>query len=357
MKVNTYDIFSDVLKKYTIKKISEELFIHTGTIKRWIESKKIPDYYYFDLCGMLDINIDYSKLSEREKDQFYTPNKTSKYCIDKTFNILKSLSININDFYFIEPAAGDGSFSKLLPNNKTIAIDIEPKYEGVIEKNFLKWKPSDYSKKYITIGNPPFGFRGNLALRFINHAGNFSDFVCFILPQLFNSNGKGSCKKRVKNLSLIHNEIISPNFYYPSGKDVKVNVVFQIWSKIHKNYEKDINLDGYIKLYSLSDGGTPSSTRNKKYLNICDYYLPSTCWEKNMKLYYNFKDLPQKRGYGIIVLSNKNKLSKIIENIEWSKKSFKSTNGALNLRFDIIKNTMFEEIEKERKKIINCFFN
>ena len=36
--------------------------------------------------------------------------------------------------------------------------------------------------KYVVIGNPPFGLRGQLALKFINHSYDFADYVCFILP-------------------------------------------------------------------------------------------------------------------------------------------------------------------------------
>ena len=106
-------------------------------------------------------------------------------------------------------------------------------------------------------------------------------------------------------------------------------MLFQIWSKLHKIQETKPNLNGDIKIYSLSDGGTSGSTRNKKYLNACDYYLPSTCFGKDkMKLYSNFEELPQRRGNGIVVLSNKDRMSSIIEKVDWVEASFVSTNGA-----------------------------
>jgi hypothetical protein len=52
-----------------------------------------------------------------------------------------------------------------------------------------------------------------LALRFINHSNNFhAEYVCFILPQLFESDGKGVPRKRVKGFNLIHSEKIETNF-------------------------------------------------------------------------------------------------------------------------------------------------
>ena len=91
---------------------------------------------------------------------------------------------------------------------------------------------------------------------------------------------------------------------------------------------------GY-KIYSLSNGGTPSTTRNKDKLNCCDYYLPSTVFGADkMKLYPNFESLPQQRGYGIIVEDEN--IKPIIEKINWNKEAFYSTNNAINLRTSLI---------------------
>ena len=56
--------------------------------------------------------------------------------------------------------------------------------------------------------------------------------------------------------------------------------------------------------------------------------------EDKMKLYYDFEELPQRRGYGIVVLSDN--IKSVIEKIDWPKTSFISTNGAHNLRVDLI---------------------
>ena len=186
-------------------------------------------------------------------------------------------------------------------------------------------------------GNPPFGLRGHLALKFINHSYNFSDYVCFILPQLFESDGKGSPRKRVIGYNLIHSETLKTTFYEPDKSVINVNTIFQIWSK--KQEDKKYFLSScntktdILKVYSLSDGGTPSSTRNKKMLDKCDIYLPSTCFGKeNMRLYGSFNDLPDKRGYGIVFHKDKEILINEARNIDWSNISFLSTNSAYNLR-------------------------
>ena len=64
------------------------------------------------------------------------------------------------------------------------------------------------------------------------------------------------------------------------------------------------------------------------------------------RLYYDFEELPQRRGYGIIVLEDR--VRPAIEKINWSETSFISTNGALNLRVDLIEKgigkNLFEEM-------------
>lgn len=340
---NIYDFFYPILQKYGVAEIASALEIHKGTVDRWVLKKEVPHQYYFDLCRLADIEIDYSQYSEKEKDQFFTAKQTAEYCYNKSLEILTDLGVELENYHFIEPSAGDGSFYSLLPEDRRTGVDIEPKCDGVIKSDFLTWKPQTESN--ICIGNPPFGLRGQLALKFLNHAAEFSDFVCFVVPQLFDSNGKGSCKSRVKGMSLIHSEVIDSDFYYPGGKTVKVNVVFQIWSRLHKSNEKKVDLSGVIKLLSLSDGGTPDTTRNKRYHYSCDYYLPSTCFGKeNMKVYSSFNDLPQKRGYGIMIKSNYRIVSSVIESIDWSSASFVSTNGAYNLRFDLIQKSIAEEL-------------
>ena len=339
MKNNHFEFFDKLQQTHSLQFIADNLGLHKGTLNRWNKLKEVPPQYYFDLCRLAGIDINYENFSFKNKDQFYTRSDVAKNCYDKSMSVLKELGVDVNNYNFIEPSAGDGSFFNLLPKDRRIGIDIEPKCEDVIQQDFLSWKPT--TNHNIVIGNPPFGLRGHLALQFINHSAKFCDFVIFILPPLFNSKGKGSCKGRVKGLNLIHSEIIDSNFYYPDGKDVSVNVVLQIWSKEHKIIEEEITLDGIIKLYSLSDGGTPSSTRNKAHLYNCDYYLPSTCFSGDeMKSYYNFEELPKRRGYGIKVLSQNNKIENIMQKVDWSKSAFRSTNGAFNLRFDIITETI-----------------
>ena len=332
--VNLLECIDKLLKIYTIKELSNEFNLSIGTIKRWIELKNIPKNYEFDILKLLKIEIDYSKYTTKEKDQFFTPNNTASYCFKIFENILKKYKETIGDFKYIEPSAGNGSFLKVLPKN-TIAIDIEPTQSSIIKYDYLEWKPNNIEERYVVFGNPPFGLRGHSALKFINHSYDFADYVCFILPQLFESDGKGVPRKRVLGYNLISSTKIESDFYEPNGNTLKINTIFQIWSKYNKNEMYDIKniSDENIKIYSMSDGGTIPTTRNKNMIGKCDIYIPSTCFGKeNMKYYNSFDKLPGKKGYGVLFKTNKEKMLSKVKTIEWDKIAFLSTNSAYNLR-------------------------
>lgn len=330
---NLLDILNSLLTKKSLNELANELNVATGTISRWIELNDIPKNYEFDILKLSNIPINYSNYSTKEKDQFFTPVETAVKCFQIFTDVINTYGENPNDFKYIEPSAGDGRFLQVLPTD-TIALDIEPRHPSVINADYLNWYPSE-NNNFVVFGNPPFGLRGHAALKFINHSFNFANYVCFILPQLFESDGKGVPRKRVKGYNLIHSTKLLSDFYEPCGNRIKINTIFQIWSKNHNNNLYDIidYTNDKMKIYSMSDGGTISSTRNKDMIGKCDIYIPSTCFGKeNMKCYMNFEDLPGKKGYGIVFTYNKTTMINKMLNIEWDKIAFLSTNSAYNLR-------------------------
>ena len=252
-------------------------------------------------------------------------------------------------------------FFTIITKKRRILIDLKPKKvkgiknEGIIKSDYLKWYPKDLKKKYIVIGNPPFGVRGKLALDFINKSYPYADMVAFILPQLFNSDGKGVAGKRVMGYKLAYNEHLPSNsFMNPDGTDIAINTVFQVWTKINTNRIKIIpqkTCRSFIDVYSLSDGGLPANTRNKDMIGKCDIYLPSTTFN-GMKAYDSFYDLPHERGYGIVINKNKKEIKKLLKETNWEKIAFLSTNSALNLRTSIIEDVLVNNgfIDKEIQK-------
>lgn len=329
------ELLTEVLAVKSIKDVASSLGLCVGTVRRWQELKSVPNQYTFDLLKLLSRPIDYSAYTEKEKDQFFTPPDIARRCWE-TF--LRVTQLSPEEIRVIEPSAGDGSFLACLPAG-TLGLDIEPRAEGILKQDYLTWIPPPSELPYAVVGNPPFGLRGHLALQFLNHSYSFAEYVAFILPQLFESDGKGSPRKRVVGYNLIHSEPLTTEFHTPNATSVAVNCVFQIWSKstVNEEYALRVVDDGTLKVYSMSDGGTVATTRNKAKIGQCHLYLPSTCFNPAaMRAYDSFEELPNRKGYGIVFQRDTEALREKAKRIDWASASFLSTNSALNLRTSII---------------------
>lgn len=327
------DVLEEALERFGSREVADRLALAPGTVRRWVELGSVPGQYFFDLLKMIDRPIDYGAFPAKAKDQFFTPLDLARQCWDSFRRIV---SEDLTGYQFIEPSAGDGAFLKVLPPG-TLAFDIEPRHETVRTQDFLEWTAP--AGRYIVFGNPPFGLRGHLALAFMNRAAQFADYVCFILPQLFASDGKGSPRKRVRGLNLIHSEPVSAQFHTPDRSKVRINGVFQIWARNKSDPKWDLRPvdQSIVKIYSLSDGGTVATTRNKKMCGACDVYLPSTCFGRDaMHTYDSFDELPGRKGYGLVFTRDKTEFITRAKSVDWASVSFPSTNSALNLRTSII---------------------
>lgn len=341
-----YQLFEECLKTYPIKQLSGLINVGSTYLKKWKDKKKVSKLYLFPLYRILGKEPDYSVYSPSQKDQFFTPLETAQQCWKSFINL--NLIEDLSEFTFIEPSAGDGVFLKVLPEN-TLAFDIEPRNDAIVKQDYLKWNPpvgsplspneGTQQKRYIVFGNPPFGMRCHTALQFINYSGEFAEYVCFILPQMFESDGRGCAKNRVKGLHLIHSEPISPVFKSPNNEEITIHCVFQVWSKHPGETTQEIKKRDDIEVYYVSDGEKPGSVRNKDKIGHCDVYLPSTCFQKaKMKAYSSFEELPGKKGIGLIFKDNKEKQVEKAFSIDWSEVSFLATNSSYNLRTSLILN-------------------
>lgn len=341
--VNSLFYFDEAMNNMSLERIAQKMGLHIGTLKRWKSERKVPPHYKADLERLLEKKPTHQ--STRDKDQYFTKPEVAEDCWGAFLKVAQqNLKVNLLEYHFIEPSTGQGCFYDLLPPQKRIGIDIDPAIEGIIKSDYLLWKPAT-PKPYIVIGNPPFGLRGHLALQFINHSYPFADIVAFILPQLFESDGKGAPSKRVHGYTLAHSQKIDGNsFVLPNGKEMTIHTLFQVWSKVNthlipQNPKK--SCDNFIRVYSLSDGGTPSSTRNKNMLDKCDVYLPSTCFD-NMKAFSSFEELPHRRGYGVVIYRDKQIIKDLLMSHDWNKTAFYSTNSAVNLRASLIQQVLIQ---------------
>ena len=186
-------------------------------------------------------------MSKIPLDKYYTSVTTAKYCID----VLKSLNLPITEY--LEPSAGNGSFSNQLD---CLAYDIAPEHKDIIKQDFLKLN-LPYKKGRCVIGNPPFGKGNNLCVAFIKKAYSVADYVAFILPISLLKNNI-----RVYEFDMIHSEKLLEQEY----SDVLLKTCFNIYKR---------PLNGFNKKPCFK-------------LNEIDYYLYSRNRDRDVPLGFDY---------------------------------------------------------------------
>ena len=166
---------------------------------------------------------DTCKQNENGLDQFYTNNDIAIKCYNKLIELF-----NLNDYdIHLEPSAGSGSFFNIMDESKKIGLDIAPKKEGIHKMNFFEYKPQQ-DKKYLILGNPPFGRVSSLAVKFFNKSAEFGSCIAFIIPRTFK---RVSIQNKLNlNFELIYNEDlpITPCCFTPK---MTAKCCFQVWVK------------------------------------------------------------------------------------------------------------------------------
>lgn len=183
--------------------------------------------------------------TEKELGQFYTKPEVAKKCYNLVIDTLQS----INKLQFIEPSAGTGSFFDLLPNkyiqyNKNryktrLGFDIDPKGNGIEKKDFLVNCLNTNillpKNRVVVIGNPPFGNRSRLAIKFFNKATEYGGTIAFIVPLQFK---KWSVHSKLnKEFKLIKELLLDKNSFTFNNKNYSIRCVFQIWTKLNTKYK------------------------------------------------------------------------------------------------------------------------
>ena len=273
-------------------------------------------------------------------DSYFTSKDTATKCYNIFKDIMDIEGIKLKDYTLIEPGAGDGGFYDLLKGKK-IGIDIINRREDIITGDYLTWFPN--FDKSIVIGNPPFGVRGAYALAFINRSFLFADYVAFILPMSFLSNGKGSNMKRVAGGHLIHSIVLEDEkFYSPDiDKEIKINTLFQIWKKGEgPSYFKEFDISEFIDIYSVSSD--PKRWCGMDKLDLYDCYVDSSFYDKIIGTKYSFDDVKYGVGYGLVIKKNKKEILKALENINWAEYSSIATNSVKHIRIHSIEKCLHD---------------
>ena len=157
-------------------------------------------------------------------DKFYTKRSTAKTLISTASRIL---GVDLTSEPTLEPSAGSGAFSSQLGN--VVAYDLYPELDNVKKQDFLVDFTIPDAGNRIAIGNPPFGKKGVLALKFLNKCGRLCKAVCFILPSTFK---RWSVQSHIDDdLRLIYEEDLPLDSFEFDGEPYSLNCVFQIWTR------------------------------------------------------------------------------------------------------------------------------
>ncbi len=184
----------------------------------------------------------------------------------------------------------------------------------------MSWQPPSTDEKYVTVGNPPFGYRAWQALAFVNRAAVFSDYVAMILPMAFQSEGKGSPKHRVRGAELIQSKPLpNDSFVDEYGRSVKINALWQVWRRGVNRRRPAKTCNDWLDLFTVD-------TRKERLcgqtrLDEADWFLQRTFFGEPPKLVRNFKDVLYGCGYGIVLRKNKRGLTRLLNKTDWSKYS------------------------------------
>lgn len=182
-------------------------------------------------------------------DEYYTPKDLARYCVNKTKEILKLPE----DTKFLEPSAGGGVFLSYLPKD-TRALDVNPQDSRVAYGNFLEDNFA-YTKGLCVIGNPPFGYRNALAVKFYKKAIKVGDYISFILPisQLNN-------QQQMFEFDLVYSEDLGKRLY--SGVEVHCCLNIYKRPKHGVNKVKPTYCVEGLSYYEFRRGGNDNVPKN-----------------------------------------------------------------------------------------------
>ena len=178
-------------------------------------------------------------------DQIYTKPAVAERCFGFLLETLGSLpDLRHDRLFFVEPSAGEGSFLDLMPPDRRVGIDIDPQRAGIIRHDFLTWDfetAINDPRQTVAVGNPPFGHRSRLAIRFFNRAAEMASTIAFVVPVQFR---KYSVHKNLRSgfQWIATMDLPSPAFYTRFEPDYRLNAEFQIWTREANHGFEDMRL-------------------------------------------------------------------------------------------------------------------
>jgi len=251
-------------------------------------------------------------LAKIELDKYYTPPDLAKYVVIKTKEVIGENNIT----EYIEPSAGAGVFLDYL-DESYMAYDIEPEDNRILKQDYLT-VDLDYKKGRCVIGNPPFGSRNTLLVKFFKKSIEMCDYIAFILPlsQLNNNN-------QMYQFDLIYSEDLGWHIY--SG--VKLNCCLNIFKRPKNGLNKKPD-------YKLKDIDVIEYRRgNNKEIDVSDFDIGICTYGKGI-----IGRIPKEKGYYVkemyFKINNikyREQIISIIKDTDWEKVICNGSSGQFNL--------------------------
>jgi len=282
---------------------------------QWDKNPLIPGWVDIETVGL---------------DQFFTRPEIAALCHKSLKDLMGEDGAKEQDYKFVEPSAGAGAFYDLLPDHRRVGIDIVPMNSEYISQDFLSWSPKKNGYRYTAIGNPPFGYRAWLALAFMNHAATFCDYVGFILPMAFQSEGKGSPKHRVDGLRLVHSEILPrDSFTDKNGEPVKINALWQVWHRGVNNMRYPSFNGKWIDIFSIDNN--PQRLCGHHRMSEADCFLTRSFFSNTPSIVHDFRDVSYGGGHGIVIKKGKKKILDALFQADWIRFSNLAAHGCRHI--------------------------
>ena len=254
-----------------------------------------------------------NEIVETSLNLFYTKPEVAASCWEYFLETLQSINITVSDLFFLEPSAGTGAFYEHLPAKRRRGIDIYPKCENVIKKDFFSVTNLPYPpNETAIIGNPPFGKRGKMAIAFFNHAANLADIVAFIVPVNFR---KYIVHKQLnESMHFISKLALQrDSFVLDSGKSYSVNTEFQIWTRLpssHQDMRQHKSLPIRHQDFQIWQYNNTIAAQ-KVFQNSFDFAVPCQGWQDYSRRETDEKQCERNKQWMLIKANDPNILARL----------------------------------------------
>lgn len=251
-------------------------------------------------------------------DRFFTRPAVAEACLSDLLDVMRRDGADLSRHHFIEPAAGTGVFLDLLPPDRRTGIDIVPA-EGCTQADFLSWSPPG-TDRLVVVGNPPFGYRAWLALAFLNHAATFASHIGMILPMAFQSEGKGSPKRRVRGAELARTAFLpGDSFVTADGRPARVNAIWQVWRRGTNTPATSRSCDSWVDVFTVDTRAVRRCGQNR--IKEATWFLQRTFYGDPPSLVRSFDRVRYGCGYGIVLKRSAQALTRLLEKTDWRRYS------------------------------------